>query len=95
VEQGLAGPGVADGAGEDREHDAVLWIVLLDQHLVAPDAHFRRQLVELRLSHQRVDEEPVHRLQRTLLDVLVSAVHRLMALEADDGLPAELSEPRA
>ena len=95
MEQGLAGPGVADGAREDREHDAVLWIVLLDQHLVAAHADFRRQLVELRLSHQRVDEEPVHRLQRALLDVLVGAVHRLVALEADDGLPAELSEPRA
>jgi hypothetical protein len=41
-----------------------------------------------------VDEQPVERLQRALLDVLVGPVHRLLALEADRGLPAELAEAR-
>ena len=36
-----------------------------------------------------MDEQSVQRLQRTLLDVLVRAVHRLLALEAHDGCPAE------
>ena len=42
-----------------------------------------------------MDEQPVERLQRALLDVFVRAMHRLLALEADHGVPAELSETRA
>src|SRR5262249_47358363 len=62
--------------------------------LVAADAHLGWELVELGLADERMDEQPVERLQRALLDVLVRAMYRLLTLEAHHGAPAELSESR-
>ena len=88
VQHGLARTGVAHRRRQHAQHHPLGGVVALDQHLVAAHPHVGGDVVALGLAHQRVEEEPVHRLQRHLGDVLVGAVDRVAGLEADDAPPA-------
>ena len=91
----LARPGVAHRGGEHADHRAVLRVVALEQRLVAPHPHVRRDVVGLRRADERVDEQAVDDLERALLDVLVRPVDRVAGLEPDDGPPAALARTSA
>src|SRR5207253_2474913 len=95
VEDRLARSGVAHGARERGEEDAVRREVVLDERLVAAEAHVGRQVVLLRLADERVDEQALDQLERAFLDVLVRAVDGVPRLEADHRAPAALGESGA
>ncbi len=65
---------------------------MLNEDLVAAEPDLGGDVVKLRLPHQRVDQEPVHQLQGTLLDVLVGPVDGVPGLEPHHGPPAPLLE---
>ena len=88
----LARPRVAHRRRERGEEDAILGVVAVEQRPVALDANVDRHVVGLRVADERVDEQPVDRLERDLRQVLVRAVDRVAGLEADDALPATLGE---
>ncbi len=88
VQDGLTRAGVVHLRRLDAEHDAVVRVVVLHQHLVAAHPHVGGDVAGLGLADQRVDEEPVAGLQRGLGQVLVGAVDRVAGLEGDDLLPA-------
>ena len=92
VQDRLARAGVVHLRRLDAEHDPVVRVVVLHQHLVAAHPHVGGDVAGLGLADQRVDEEPVAGLQRGLGQVLVGAVDRVAGLEGDDPLPAALLE---
>jgi hypothetical protein len=95
VQDGLARARVAHREREHREQRALRREVLVEEDLVASHARRGGDVVALRLSHERVEQEPVDRLERRLDEVLVRAVHRVARLEADDLLPPALVEGAA
>src|SRR5215203_2975373 len=95
VEDRLAGPPVAHGRREDRQHRSVLGIVALQDRLVGAHPDVGRDVRGAGLANERVQEQPVDYLEGALLDVLVGAVHGVAGLETDDALPAFLCEDLA
>src|SRR6266566_5170633 len=86
---------VAHCGRERRKHDAVLWVVVLEQDPVALDTRCRRYVVGLGVADQGVDQQSVDRFERALREVLVRAVDRVAGLEANHALPSTLCENRA
>jgi hypothetical protein len=91
----LARPRVAHRRRERGEDDAVGRVVAVEQDVVAVDPGLCGHVVRLRVADERVDEQPVDRLERDLRQVLVRAVDRVPGLEADHAAPAALGERRA
>ena len=85
VPDGLTQPRVAHGRREGGEHDPVVRVVALHQHAVAVHARVGRDVVGLRLTDQRMQQQPVDHLERALGEVLVSAVDRVARLKARRG----------
>src|SRR5918998_6311195 len=92
VEDRLSRSAVAHGGREDGEKRPVLRVVLLQDHLVGAHPGVGRDVLGAGLADERVEEQAIHYLQSTLLDVLVGAVYGVARLEADDALPAVLGE---
>ena len=92
VENGLARPRVAHRCRKHGEQYAIRGVVALQQDLVAADADVGRNVVGLRLAHDRVNQQPVGHLERALGQVFVGAVDRVSRLKRDDGIPASLLE---
>src|SRR5207245_9947911 len=88
VEHGLPGAGVPHRGREAGKEHAIPRVVALQQHAVALNAHGSRDVVVLGGPEEWMQQQPVHRLERRLLDVLVRAVPRIPRLSAAYGAPA-------
>src|SRR6187551_1972026 len=88
VQDRLARAGIVHLRRLHPQHHPILRVVLLHQHLVAAHPHVSGDIAGLGLADQRVDEEAVAGLQRSLGQVLVGAMDRVAGLESDDLLPA-------
>src|SRR2546427_11600008 len=68
------------------------YTTLFRSHAVALDADGGRDVVVLGGPEEWVQQQPVDRLERRLLDVLVRPGHRIPRLKADHGAPAALGK---
>src|SRR2546426_1049891 len=86
------GAGVPHRGREAGEQHMIPRVVPLQQHAVALDADGGRDVVVFGGPEEWVQQQPVDRLERRLLDVLVRPVHRIPRLKADHGAPAALDK---
>src|SRR3989475_11729030 len=68
------------------------YTTLFRSHAVALDADGGRDVVVLGGPEEWMQQQPVDRLERRLLDVLVRPVHRIPRLKADHPAPAALDK---
>ena len=94
MEDGLPGACITHGGREDGQLCPVFGIIVIQKHLVAPDAHVRRDIIAFRLANKGMQEYAIHNLQSAFLDIFMGAVYGVTGLEADYALPALFHEQR-
>ncbi len=95
MEDRLARPAVPHRGRVHREERPVGRVVVGEKRLVGAHADISGNVVALRVAHQRVDHQPVDRLERHLGEVLMSPMDRVPRLEAHDPAPALLGKEGA
>ena len=94
VEHRLLGPRVPHPRRVRRKQRALSGKVLVEQLAIARHAHICGDVIALRLTDERVQQQPVDDLERDLLQILVGAMHRIAGLKPHHGSPAEVRHPR-
>ena len=97
----LAGDGVEDclprtciphGRRIEAKHGAMDGQVIPHQTQVAPETHLGRYVLPAGLTHQGMQQQPVHDFERASQDIFMGAVDRVARLESDDRVPPTVLE---
>src|SRR5579883_391931 len=95
VKDRFARPCVAHGGWQDAEQHSLDRIVVFQEDFVAAHTHVGRNIIALGIADQRMKIQAIDRLQRALLDILVSAVDGVARLKTNYPSPAPFRETLA
>src|SRR5579875_2856024 len=81
MEDGFTRPSIAHCCWIHCKKDAILWIIMLEQHCVAAHPHISRNIVRFGLANKWIEEESIDNFECRLLNVFMRPVHWVTCLE--------------
>ena len=80
--------GIAHCNGQRREQYPITWVIILNQMSVTLEQRLGRKIISLKITYDRVDKKPVHKLECTPLDILMCNMRWISCLESCNGFPS-------